>query len=270
MKKFLNTASLFAKHSANITVRIVMAFMIVLAASTQIPGLVQFLPHVAALCLAVYAFTHLFTGKRAEGLSFATMQADIFNITQLQKKDIVKQAIKNHYGDSREVPNIEDKLRLVRHDLYQTKYLTIGTDGFDFFNQQGDPNKPLEHNFDFPTLPPNKLWLFFGIRAEVATGAAATDTSDILLFNAPALVADAPLLNSQVTFKINTKIEIDRNPFKELFINDDAIKSYHRFEEPIAWEPGGQIQLTFKLAKAYGAGVFRFLRPTLVGIELTV
>lgn len=270
MKKFLNTASIFAKHGANISFRILMAFMIVLAASTQMPGLVQFLPHVAAICMAIYTFTHVFTGKRSQNLSFSATQADIFNVTQLQKKDIVTQALRSHYGNSRELPLIDDKLRIVKHDLYQTKYLTIGTDSFDFFNQTGDPNKPLEHNFDFATLPPNKLWVFFGIRAELATGASAADTSDILLFNSPTLVADAPVLNSQVTFKINSKIEIDRNPFKELFVNDDAVKSYHRFEEPIAWEPGGQIQLTFKLAKAYGAAVFRYLRPTLVGIELTV
>lgn len=285
MKPFINYASLFAKHGANITFRLLMAFVLVLAASTQFAGLVQILPHVAAIVLAIYVFTHSFTGKRAEvfkGLA-GTTQVDLFNPTQLQKKDIVISAIYNHYGwirgndnkwvkgksAGRELPDISDDLRIVRHDLYANQTLTVGTQTFDFFLQQG-PGGSIESNFDFATLPPNKMFIFFGIVAELATAASAVDTSDILLFLTPTLVADAPVLNSQVTFKINAKETITRCPFKSLFVNDDAVKGFHRFETPIAWEPGGQIQLTVKLAKAYGAGVFRNLRITLPAIELTV
>jgi hypothetical protein len=284
MKNFFNSASLFAKHGANITFRLLMAFTLLLSATTFIPEMQVLLLPAALIVVAFYVFTVSFNGKRSasfQGLAAVT-QADLFNVTALQKKDIVLNAIYNHYswekdvngewikgGNGRDFPFLSDDMRIVRHDLYFNQYLTIGTQEFDFFLQQGAANS-IESNFDFATLPPNKLFVLFGILSELATGASVADTSDILLFNVPTLAADAPVLNSQITFKINAKEVITRNPYKSLFVNDDAMKGYHRFEQPIVWEPGGQIQLHLKLAKAYGAAVWRYKKFSLAALELTV
>lgn len=281
--KYIQTSQYLAKHAANIALRMFLGMFLFLAVASVYSELLAFIPHVAFSILALYVFSVSFAGSnRPAGIASAATQADIFNITQLQKRNIVLGAIYNHYGwsqdangnwdkgNGREIPAIVSKLRLIRHDLYQTRYLTIGQDTFKFFDQAGEPNRPLEHNFLLSVLPPEKMWIFFGLVSELATGAGAgTDTSDALLFTQPSLVADAPVLSSQVSFKMNGKTELDRNPYRALFINDDAYKGFHRFEEPIVWEPGGAIELEVKLAKAYAGTVYRYMRNTLIGIELT-
>lgn len=279
MKKFLNTASLFAKHVANIAFGVLMAVFLFSAAVSVYPSLVQLIPHVAALSVAVYLFTHLFTGKRA-GVMAAVTQADIFNVTQLQQEDIVLTAIYKHYGwknvggtwtrgkNGKEIPDLLNKQRITRRDIYDTNYLTPLADTFKFFDRASGAKPAFYSNLREVSLQGNKMYVFFGIMFELATGAGAADAASALLFAQPTLVTDAQVINGQVSYKINTKQELDATPWKSLFVNDDAIKNYFRFPEPIVWEPGNLQEFELRLAAAYGATTYRYARVTVIGFEL--
>jgi hypothetical protein len=280
MKRFLNTAKLFSAHSGNITFRILAALFIFGCIIPFAPSMIQFVPHVFALSVAVYTFTHLFTGKRAEGVMSAVTQADIFNTTQLQMREIVMAAIYKHYGweiingdwqkgaTGKEIPDLLNKQRITRRDIYDTNYLTIGQDTFKFFDRQAASKPAFYSNLREVSLQGNKMYIFFGLVFELATGASATDAASALLFTTPTLVADAPVINGQASYRINTKQELDATPVKHLFVNDDAIKNYFRFPEPIVWEPGNTQEFELRLAAAYGATAFRYGRVIAVGFEL--
>src|SRR5689334_17329336 len=86
MKNFLIT-------SLNISWRVLVALFIGVAVSMY-TGLL-----LAPVVLGIVVLGFLFTIRKKDGsLAFATMQADLFNPTQLQIKSIVMNAIYAHYG----------------------------------------------------------------------------------------------------------------------------------------------------------------------------
>lgn len=261
MKKFVNSAAYFSKHGANVAFRLLMAFFLLAAATTVYPSLIAFTPFVAAGVVAFYVFTVSFNGKRTEGMLSLTTQADIFNVTQLQIKDIVDQAIAQHFS-GKEMPKLINKQIIRRRDIFDILYLTPGATNFKFFTAA---NKGVFSNLTDVSLPNNKMYVFFGIVAETATGAAAGDQPAILNFVS---TVDEEVLNGKFTYKVNSKIRVEDTLYKTAFINDDAIKNYFRFPQPIVWEPSGQNELELALCAAIGAGVHKFQRMALLGVEL--
>lgn len=235
----------------------------------------------------IYPAALLFAGgvaasfvKKEKGVALLTTQADIFNPSQLQVKEIVLAAIYQHYGyeqnaagewkpgpAAREIPELLDKLRLTRKDLHQIRYLTPTESSFDFFDKAQDPNAPFASNFKEASLTGNKMMVFFGVTGELATGAAAADTPDILAFGTPG-AGDEELINGLVSYECNKQKELDTVAFKTLFINDDGIKNYFRFPRIIIWEPSNDQKLSIKLSKAYAAGVHKFAKFSLIAFEL--
>lgn len=218
--------------------------------------------------------------RKEKGVAYAATQADIFNPSQLQVKDIVMAAIYQHYGytqnaagqwtsgpAARQIPELLDKLRITRKDLHQIRYLTPTESVFEFFDKAQDPNAPFASNFKEASLQGNRMMVFFGITGELATGAAAADTPDILAFGTPG-AGDEELINGLVSWDINKEKELDVVAFKSLFINDDAIKNFFRFPRIIIWEPSNDQKLTLRLSKAYAAAVHKFAKFSLIGFEL--
>lgn len=251
---------LFFKHTANVTFRVLMALFILAAVSTVYPETVQYTPHVIALSVGVYLVAQ--ASKKREGVLNVATQADPFNVSQLQIKDIVLTAIRQHFG-GREVPKILDKQIVRRRDIYQIQHLTVGESVFKFFTKLSA--SPFFSNLKEVSLASNKMYIFFGIVAETATGASAADAASALAFAAS---ADEEILNGEIMYKVNTKTRIEGQPYKTAFINDDAVKNYLRFPQPIVWEPAGENELELRLAAAFGAGVFKYQKFTLVGYEL--
>jgi hypothetical protein len=233
----------------------------------------------AIVVLAVGATLSFATGN-LKGVAMLTTQANLFSDTQLQIKEIVKTAIYQHYGwlnvngqwvkpnGARDIPELLDQLRITRKDFFQIRYLTPTESTFRFFDKAQDANKPFESNFKEASLTANKMFLVFGISGELATGAAATDTPDILAFGAPG-AGDEETTNSLINWEINRQKEIEDVVFKSLFINDDAIKNFLRLPRIIVWEPSNSQILTLQLAKAYAAATHKFAKFTLHGLELS-
>lgn len=225
-----------------------------------------------------------FTQKGKQGVAYGLTQANIFDPSQLQIKDIIAAAIYQHYGytqnpggnwvpknskSAREIPPLLDALRITRKDLFHVQYLTPTESVFNFFNAAQDAQKPFNSNFKEPSLPSNKMFIIAGIQAELATGAAAADTPDILDFKTPVAGTDEEVLNGLIFWQINTQKEIDGVPYKSLFINDDGIKNFLRLPRMIVWEPNNQMELQVRLCKAYAAATHKFAKISLLGYELT-
>jgi hypothetical protein len=203
--------------------------------------------------------------KNSSG-AYLVKQADLFNPSQLQIKDIIKEGIRQHYGE-REVPKFLDKMRIVRKDLFHIQYLTPTIDAFSFFNGAQPAN--FFSNFKEASLTGNKMYVIGGIQAELATGAAAADTTDILDFKTPVAGTDEEVLNGFIFWKCNTIQELEYNLYKGLFLNDDGMKNFWRSPRLIVWEPQNQMEMQIRLCKAYAAGVHKFLKLSLMGYELT-
>lgn len=233
----------------------------------------------AIVVLAVGTALSFATGKM-KNVALFTTQANLFSDTQLQIKEIVKTAIYQHYGwqlingnwtkvdGARDIPELLDQLRITRKDYFQIRYLTPTESTFRFFDKALDANKPFESNFKEASLTGNKMYLVFGISGELATGAAATDTPDILNFGAPA-AGDEEVTNSLINWEINRQKELEDVAWKSLFVNDDAIKNFLRLPRIIVWEPNNGQILTHQLAKAYAAGTHKFAKFGLHGLELS-
>lgn len=219
--------------------------------------------------------------KKGEA-AYASIVANIFDMTQLQIKDIIMAAIYSHYGwrqngagkwergpNSRvDLPSLPEEARIIRNDLFQIQYLTPTETTFEFFNKAQDPSKEFFSNVLEATPNKEELNVFFGITAEHATGAGAADTPDILSFGAPAAGEDE-VLNGLVSYEINNRKELVKQPWKEKFVNEDPIPNYFRFPKALVWEPGNGQVLTLKLAKAYAAATHKFAKFSLLGYKLT-
>jgi hypothetical protein len=265
VKIFINSAAYFSKHGANVALRLFMAFFLLAAVATVYPSLFVLTPFVGAAVVAFYVFTISFNGKRTEGMAALTTQADIFNVTQLQVKDIVQQAIAQHYGE-RSVPEFLDKLIIRRKDLYAIKYLTPLQNTFKFFDTL---LAEFFTNVKEVSTGGRKMYVLFGIQFELATGAAANDAASALNFTTPVAGTDEEVLNGEFSFKINTKTRVENSLVKSAFVNDDAIKNYFRFPQPIVWEPSNQAEIELRLSAAYAAGVHKYGKFVLVGYELS-
>lgn len=271
----------FLLHSLNISWRVLSALFVAVMLSAFVSNIV-----VVAVTLFFFGLLYVLVPNKGYinkgSYAYAATQADLFNPSQLQVKSIVMNAIYAHYGwkkrdgkwskdgisTARPIPELLDKLRITRRDLHQVRYLTPTESTFKFFDKSQDPNKPFESNFREASLPANKMMIFFGIVGELATGAGAADTSDILAFGV-AGAGDEEFTNGIVSYEINKEKEVDEVLLKSLFVNDDAIKNYFRFPRPIVWEPSNGQALELKLSKAYAAGTHKYGRFTLVGFELT-
>jgi hypothetical protein len=209
----------------------------------------------------------------------ATTQADIFNATQLQQKAIVLASIYQHYGwrqqadgswaqgaDGREIPNYLDTLRITRKDIHRVQLMTSGVKSFVAFQQAQGNDSVFVNNLEEINLSPNKLRVIFGFALETATGAADTDTPDLLTFATP---AEKEVLNGTFSLKANTLQIVKQSQIKSAFVNDDAVKNYFRLPEPLIWESGNSIEFQTDLAAGFAAAAHKFQRITAVTFELT-
>lgn len=224
-----------------------------------------------------------FSQKAKQGVAYGLTQANIFDPSQLQIKDIIAAAIYQHYGytqtpggqwgpknskSARDIPPLLDALRITRKDIFHIQYLTPAVDQSKAFFTAAQSSEFFS-NFKEASLPANKMFIIAGIQAELATGAAAADTPDILDFKTPVAGTDEEVLNGLVFWTINTQKEIDGVPYKSLFVNDDGIKNFLRLPRMVVWEPNNQMDFTVKLCKAYAAATHKFIKISLMGYELT-
>jgi hypothetical protein len=238
---------------------------------------------IVALATVAMNFSKINAKAKKGGYAFGVIGANIFDMTQLQIKTILHAAILQHFGwelnsagqmvevspgSGREIPKFSDGSRIIRHDLFQIQYLTPTENNFKFFNVAQSPALPFNSNFVAAEPNDKDLHVFFGLVAELATGAAAGDGPSILAFGAAA-AGDEEVINGLVTFEINKRKELEKQAWKQLFVNDDAIKNYLRFPKPIVWEPGSGQELELRLAAAYAAGTHKFAKLALVGYKLT-
>lgn len=206
---------------------------------------------------------------------------NIYDPTQLEIKDIVKDSIFLHYGwskknnewikgNGRAIPKVLDALNIRREDFYIRK--SIGGDGAEagershtFFDKGGDSKDIYSSNYLNANLPTDKFYIIYGISLKVATAKAATASISTMRFEA---ATDPKIVNGFISWRVNQDSELNKMPVKTAFGNTDGIKNYFRLPKPVVLEPNEAQELTLNLSKSFGANEYKFADFTLHGIIL--
>jgi hypothetical protein len=197
-------------------------------------------------------------------------QVNIFNPSQLQFVEICKTAIDQHYAGGK-LPQIVSSLRARQKLLFHRKHIggaagAAGDRNHDFFNVAQSADAPFASNFKQANAPGDQFFIAFGVQILSAVGAAAgTDAEDTLDYGVP---SDGEILNGLMNFDVNN-IEVFKDlPVGSAVVNGETVPGYYRLPRPIVWEPDNSMDFELKLADAFPAATYRYLKVVLWGAEL--
>lgn len=185
-------------------------------------------------------------------------QANPIAASQLEIKNILNDAIAQHYGWKRDakgewikgdqIPKAVREMRIRQHEFFKKKHLGSTDLTHTFLDQVRDGAKKFESNLPYINLPADKFFVATGLRLEQAAGASGDDVAT-LDFGA---IGQNEIETALVDFRINDKVVFEDAPLKQTIKNTDPIPNYVRFPAMIVWEPNAALKLDVKMKTAAG------------------